>query len=50
MAVSGALLLHWLDRLTFWRDEWDFLLHRARLEPGHLPRTPSSSSCSRSRS
>ena len=28
MAVSGALLLHWLNRLTFWRDEWDFLLHR----------------------
>jgi hypothetical protein len=28
MAVSGGLLLHWLGRLTFWRDEWDFLLHR----------------------
>lgn len=28
MALSGALLLHWLGRLTFWRDEWDFLLHR----------------------
>jgi hypothetical protein len=28
MLVSGALLLHWLSRLTFWRDEWDFLLHR----------------------
>jgi hypothetical protein len=28
MALSGGLLLHWLGRLTFWRDEWDFLLHR----------------------
>jgi hypothetical protein len=28
MLVSGALLLHWLGRLTFWRDEWGFLLHR----------------------
>src|SRR5689334_9457906 len=28
MLVSGALLLHWLSRLTFWRDEWGFLLHR----------------------
>ena len=26
--VSGVLLLHWLSRLTFWRDEWGFLLHR----------------------
>jgi hypothetical protein len=28
MLFSGALLLHWLGRLTFWRDEWNFLLHR----------------------
>jgi hypothetical protein len=28
MIASGILLLHWLGRLTFWRDEWDFLLHR----------------------
>jgi hypothetical protein len=28
MLASGVLLLHWLSRLTFWRDEWDFLLHR----------------------
>jgi len=28
MVLSGVLLLHWLGRLTFWRDEWDFLLHR----------------------
>src|SRR5262249_7918004 len=28
MLVSGALLLHWLGRLTFWGDEWNFLLHR----------------------
>jgi hypothetical protein len=28
MLVSGAVLLHWLSRLTFWRDEWGFLLHR----------------------
>src|SRR4249919_2322330 len=26
--VSGVLLLHWLSRLTFWRDEWGILLHR----------------------
>ena len=34
MVVSGALLLHWLGRLTFWRDEWDFLLHRRGWSPG----------------
>ena len=28
MALSGALLLHWFSRITFWRDEWGFLLHR----------------------
>jgi hypothetical protein len=28
MVLSGGLLIHWLGRLTFWRDEWDFLLHR----------------------
>jgi hypothetical protein len=28
MLLSGVLLLHWLGRLTFWRDEWAFLLHR----------------------
>jgi hypothetical protein len=28
MLTSGVLLIHWLGRLTFWRDEWDFLLHR----------------------
>ena len=28
MALSGALLLHWFSRITFWRDEWVFLLHR----------------------
>ena len=26
--LSGAALLHWLSRLTFWRDEWGLLLHR----------------------
>jgi hypothetical protein len=26
--LSGGLLLHWLSRLTFWRDEWGLLLHR----------------------
>ncbi len=26
--VSGGLLLTWLSRLTFWRDEWEPLLHR----------------------
>jgi hypothetical protein len=28
MAFSGVLLLHWFSRITFWRDEWGFLLHR----------------------
>ena len=28
MALSGGLLLHWYSRITFWRDEWGFLLHR----------------------
>jgi hypothetical protein len=28
IALAGALLLHWLSRLTFWRDEWGLLLHR----------------------
>ena len=31
--ASGALLLHWLFRLTFWRDEWEFLLHRRSWSP-----------------
>ena len=26
--LSGGALLHWLSRLTFWRDEWGILLHR----------------------
>ena len=34
MLASGVLLLHWLSRLTFWRDEWDFLLHRRSWSPG----------------
>ncbi|HEY1237569.1 MAG TPA: hypothetical protein VGE91_04480 [Solirubrobacterales bacterium] len=28
IALAGAVLLHWLSRLTFWRDEWGLLLHR----------------------
>ena len=28
MLLSGAALLHWLSRVTFWRDEWGLLLHR----------------------
>ena len=34
VVASGVLLLHWLSRLTFWRDEWDFLLHRRSWNPG----------------
>jgi hypothetical protein len=34
MLASGVLLLHWLSRVTFWRDEWDFLLHRRSWSPG----------------
>jgi hypothetical protein len=26
--LSGVLLIHFLSRQVFWRDEWDFLLHR----------------------
>ena len=37
MLLSGVLLLHWLGRLTFWRDEWDFLLHRRPWTVGILP-------------
>lgn len=28
VAAAGALLVLYHSRLTFWRDEWDFLLHR----------------------
>jgi hypothetical protein len=28
VTLSGALLLHWQSGLTFWRDEWEYLLHR----------------------
>jgi hypothetical protein len=28
IAASAILLLAWLSELTFWRDEWAFLLHR----------------------
>ena len=28
VALAGALLLTWLSDLTFWRDEWGFLLER----------------------
>ncbi len=32
--LSAGLLLHWLSWLTFWRDEWDFLLHRRTWSAG----------------
>src|ERR671937_1443113 len=28
MLLSAGLLLHWLGRITFWREGWNFLLHR----------------------
>ena len=28
MLLSGAVLLHFLSRITFWHDEWNLLLHR----------------------
>jgi hypothetical protein len=31
LAASGVALLIWLSDLTFWRDEWAFLLHRRGL-------------------
>ncbi len=27
-SLSAGLLLHWMSEITFWRDEWAFLLHR----------------------
>jgi hypothetical protein len=30
---SGFALLYWLSDLTFWRDEWAFLLHRGGFSP-----------------
>ena len=32
-AASGSLLLIWLGDVTFWRDEWDVLLHRRGTDP-----------------
>ena len=34
--VSAGILLAWLSDLTFWRDEWAFLLHRRGTDPGVL--------------
>ena len=34
LAVSGVALVVWLSDLTFWRDEWAFLLHRRGLDAG----------------
>jgi hypothetical protein len=34
VAVSAIILLDWLGDLTFWRDEWGFLLHRRGSDPG----------------
>lgn len=31
--LSAGLQLHWLSRTTFWRDEWNFLLHRTGWTP-----------------
>ena len=28
LLAAGVMLLVWLGQLTFWRDEWAFLLHR----------------------
>ncbi len=28
IVLSGGLLWHWLRQITFWRDEWELLLHR----------------------
>ena len=33
VAASGSLLLLWLGDVTFWRDEWDILLHRRGSDP-----------------
>jgi hypothetical protein len=32
LVASGVALLVWLSDLTFWRDEWAFLLHRRGLD------------------
>jgi hypothetical protein len=31
--LSAGLLLHWYSQMTFWRDEWNFLLHRTGWNP-----------------
>jgi hypothetical protein len=31
--LSAGLLIHWFSRITFWRDEWNFLLHRTGWNP-----------------
>jgi hypothetical protein len=36
LAASGLALLIWLSDLTFWRDEWAFLLHRRGFSAGVL--------------
>ncbi len=33
VAATAVLLLVWLGELTFWRDEWDLLLHRRGSDP-----------------
>ena len=37
--LSAAALLYWLSDLTFWRDEWDFLLHRRDFNVETYPRS-----------
>jgi hypothetical protein len=32
--LSAGLLIHWESRLTWWRDEWLFVLHRQGWSPG----------------
>lgn len=33
LVATGVMLLVWFTDLTFWRDEWGFLLHRRGLDP-----------------
>jgi hypothetical protein len=34
LVATGVMLLVWFGDLTFWRDEWGFLLHRRGSDPG----------------
>jgi hypothetical protein len=34
--LSAVLLIHWQSHFTWWRDEWEFVLHRQGWSPGNF--------------